>query len=136
MQRGGAAWRPVYTRQAGVGGEWPLNVTEATWERTFENMVHILPLRAQVFDEVHTIGLQDAEQNDLGGVLQRLLCLARCPVICLSATLANEKNFLDWLTSVKVCRLAVSEPYMAVCLECWARDKDIPITPQKDTPGY
>lgn len=45
-----------------------------------------------IFDEVHCIG-----QSDEGVVWEQLLLLAPCPIIALSATIANADEFRSWL---------------------------------------
>ncbi|KAK3389647.1 hypothetical protein B0H63DRAFT_409476 [Podospora didyma] len=45
-----------------------------------------------IFDEVHSIG-----QSDEGIIWEQLLLLAPCPIIALSATVANPLEFKDWL---------------------------------------
>lgn len=45
-----------------------------------------------IFDEVHCIG-----QSDEGVVWEQLLLLAPCPIIALSATIANVDEFRSWL---------------------------------------
>ncbi|KAH6623294.1 hypothetical protein F5144DRAFT_457365, partial [Chaetomium tenue] len=45
-----------------------------------------------IFDEVHCIG-----QSDEGVVWEQLLLLAPCPIIALSATIANAEEFRSWL---------------------------------------
>ncbi len=45
-----------------------------------------------IFDEVHCIG-----QSDEGVVWEQLLLLAPCPIIALSATIANPHEFRTWL---------------------------------------
>lgn len=46
-----------------------------------------------IFDEVHCIG-----QSEEGVIWEQLLLLAPCPIIALSATVANPDEFKDWLT--------------------------------------
>ncbi|RAH51209.1 putative DEAD/DEAH box helicase [Aspergillus brunneoviolaceus CBS 621.78] len=46
-----------------------------------------------IFDEVHCIG-----QADDGVVWEQLLLLAPCPIVALSATVGNPKEFSDWLS--------------------------------------
>ncbi|PKY03050.1 P-loop containing nucleoside triphosphate hydrolase protein [Aspergillus campestris IBT 28561] len=46
-----------------------------------------------IFDEVHCIG-----QADDGVVWEQLLLLAPCPIIALSATVGNPKEFNNWLS--------------------------------------
>ncbi|TAQ87818.1 hypothetical protein B7494_g3841 [Chlorociboria aeruginascens] len=45
-----------------------------------------------IFDEIHSIG-----QAEDGVVWEQLLLLAPCPIIALSATVGNPKQFNDWL---------------------------------------
>ena len=45
-----------------------------------------------IFDEVHCIG-----QSDEGVIWEQLLLLAPCPIIALSATIANPDEFKSWL---------------------------------------
>jgi len=45
-----------------------------------------------IFDEVHCIG-----QSDEGVIWEQLLLLAPCPIIALSATVANPQDFKLWL---------------------------------------
>jgi ATP-dependent RNA helicase DDX60 len=45
-----------------------------------------------IFDEVHCIG-----QSDEGVIWEQLLLLAPCPIIALSATIANPDEFKAWL---------------------------------------
>ncbi|KAK3362356.1 P-loop containing nucleoside triphosphate hydrolase protein [Lasiosphaeria hispida] len=45
-----------------------------------------------IFDEVHCIG-----QSDEGVIWEQLLLLAPCPIIALSATIANPDDFKSWL---------------------------------------
>ncbi|OJZ84331.1 hypothetical protein ASPFODRAFT_82687 [Aspergillus luchuensis CBS 106.47] len=45
-----------------------------------------------IFDEIHCIG-----QSDDGVVWEQLLLLAPCPIIALSATVGNPKEFSNWL---------------------------------------
>ena len=45
-----------------------------------------------IFDEVHCIG-----QSDEGVIWEQLLLLAPCPIIALSATIANPQEFKLWL---------------------------------------
>lgn len=45
-----------------------------------------------IFDEVHCIG-----QSDDGVIWEQLLLLAPCPIIALSATIANPDEFRSWL---------------------------------------
>ncbi|RPA88242.1 P-loop containing nucleoside triphosphate hydrolase protein [Ascobolus immersus RN42] len=47
-----------------------------------------------IFDEVHSIG-----NADDGVVWEQLLLLAPCPIIALSATVGNPKDFMEWLQS-------------------------------------
>jgi superfamily II DNA or RNA helicase len=59
-----------------------------------------------VIDEVHCIGATTAtSETESGGgsgpVIERLLCMLRCPVVCLSATLANATHFVSWLRSLR-----------------------------------
>ena len=56
-------------------------------------------LRWVVFDEIHCIGDSAGEGNS--ETLERLLCMVDCPVLCLSATLANEHQFSEWLVKLK-----------------------------------
>lgn len=49
-------------------------------------------IRRIIFDEVHCIG-----QADDGVVWEQLLLLAPCPIIALSATIANPDEFKAWL---------------------------------------
>jgi superfamily II RNA helicase len=49
-------------------------------------------IRRIIFDEVHCIG-----QADDGVVWEQLLLLAPCPIIALSATIANPNEFKAWL---------------------------------------
>ncbi|KAF4635733.1 hypothetical protein G7Y89_g2365 [Cudoniella acicularis] len=49
-----------------------------------------------IFDEVHCIG-----QADDGVVWEQLLLQAPCPIIALSATVGNPKEFSDWLSSTQ-----------------------------------
>ena len=58
-------------------------------------------LRWVVFDEVHNISAGDSGGETSGKVLERLLCSTRCPVFCLSATLANGPSLLAWLRNIK-----------------------------------
>ncbi|PYI11968.1 DEAD/DEAH box helicase [Aspergillus sclerotiicarbonarius CBS 121057] len=46
-----------------------------------------------IFDEIHCIG-----QAEDGLVWEQLLLLAPCPIIALSATVGNPKEFSDWLS--------------------------------------
>ncbi|PLN77281.1 hypothetical protein BDW42DRAFT_198545 [Aspergillus taichungensis] len=46
-----------------------------------------------IFDEIHCIG-----QADDGVVWEQLLLLAPCPIIALSATVGNPKEFNNWLS--------------------------------------
>lgn len=45
-----------------------------------------------IFDEVHSIG-----QSEEGIIWEQLLLMAPCPIIALSATVANPDEFKDWL---------------------------------------
>ncbi|KAF2497209.1 DEAD/DEAH box helicase-like protein [Lophium mytilinum] len=49
-----------------------------------------------IFDEVHCIG-----QAEDGIVWEQLLLLAPCPIIALSATIGNPKEFNEWLLSTQ-----------------------------------
>ncbi|KAK4151852.1 DEAD/DEAH box helicase [Chaetomidium leptoderma] len=49
-------------------------------------------IRRIIFDEVHCIG-----QSDEGVIWEQLLLLAPCPIIALSATIANPDEFKSWL---------------------------------------
>lgn len=49
-----------------------------------------------IFDEVHCIG-----QADDGLIWEQLLLQAPCPIIALSATVGNPKEFSDWLGSTQ-----------------------------------
>ncbi|KAF2402581.1 P-loop containing nucleoside triphosphate hydrolase protein [Trichodelitschia bisporula] len=49
-----------------------------------------------IFDEVHCIG-----QAEDGLIWQQLLLQAPCPIIALSATVGNPKEFGDWLSSTQ-----------------------------------
>lgn len=49
-----------------------------------------------IFDEVHCIG-----QAEDGVIWEQLLLLAPCPIIALSATVANPEEFKDWLASAQ-----------------------------------
>ncbi|KAF2742177.1 P-loop containing nucleoside triphosphate hydrolase protein [Sporormia fimetaria CBS 119925] len=49
-----------------------------------------------IFDEVHCLG-----QAEDGLIWEQLLLLAPCPIIALSATIGNPKEFSDWLTSTQ-----------------------------------
>jgi superfamily II RNA helicase len=49
-----------------------------------------------IFDEVHSIG-----QAEDGLIWEQLLLLAPCPIIALSATIGNAKEFNAWLTSTQ-----------------------------------
>ncbi|PYI36136.1 P-loop containing nucleoside triphosphate hydrolase protein [Aspergillus indologenus CBS 114.80] len=50
-------------------------------------------IRRIIFDEVHCIG-----QADDGVVWEQLLLLAPCPIVALSATVGNPKEFSNWLS--------------------------------------
>ncbi|OJJ96008.1 hypothetical protein ASPACDRAFT_1883217 [Aspergillus aculeatus ATCC 16872] len=50
-------------------------------------------IRRIIFDEVHCIG-----QAEDGVVWEQLLLLAPCPIVALSATVGNPKEFSDWLS--------------------------------------
>lgn len=52
-----------------------------------------------IFDEVHSIG-----NADDGVVWEQLLLLAPCPIIALSATVGNPKDFMEWLQSSQKTR--------------------------------
>ena len=54
-----------------------------------------------VVDEIHTIGMSSDESSSSEKTLERLITMVPCPLICLSATLANDSDFLRWLRSVK-----------------------------------
>jgi hypothetical protein len=58
-------------------------------------------LRYVVLDEIHCIGSTGSIEDADGAVLERLLCMLECPVVCLSATLANSNEFVDWLNSIR-----------------------------------
>jgi hypothetical protein len=49
-----------------------------------------------IFDEVHCIG-----QAEDGLIWEQLLLQAPCPIIALSATVGNPKEFSDWLSSTQ-----------------------------------
>ena len=49
-----------------------------------------------IFDEIHSIG-----QAEDGVVWEQLLLLAPCPIIALSATVGNPKEFSDWLAETQ-----------------------------------
>ena len=51
-----------------------------------------------IFDEVHSIGGAD------GAVWERLVLLAPCPFLALSATLGNAAHFHGWLQRVEARR--------------------------------
>lgn len=55
-------------------------------------------LRVVVFDEVHNVGQNDEAS---GVVWEQLLSTISCPIIGLSATLANAGPFYDWLCLTK-----------------------------------
>ncbi|PYI24449.1 DEAD/DEAH box helicase [Aspergillus violaceofuscus CBS 115571] len=50
-------------------------------------------IRRIIFDEVHCIG-----QAEDGVVWEQLLLLAPCPIVALSATVGNPKEFSNWLS--------------------------------------
>jgi hypothetical protein len=60
-----------------------------------------------VIDEVHCIGATAQEISSgstsagSGVIIERLLCMLQCPVVCLSATLANARQFLAWLRELR-----------------------------------
>lgn len=58
-----------------------------------------------VIDEVHCIGATAQEisgsSDGSGVVIERLLCMLQCPIVCLSATLANARQFLSWLQGLR-----------------------------------
>ncbi|KKY34635.1 putative dead deah box helicase [Diaporthe ampelina] len=58
---------------------------ENSWSRRIKRII---------FDEVHCIG-----QADDGVIWEQLLLLAPCPIIALSATVGNPKEFRQWLES-------------------------------------
>lgn len=70
-----------------------------------------------IFDEVHSIS-----NADDGLVWEQLLMLAPCPIIALSATIGNVKDFGSWLTSTQQAlgnELEVVEhPYRYSDLRC------------------
>ncbi|GIZ45282.1 hypothetical protein CKM354_000845500 [Cercospora kikuchii] len=49
-----------------------------------------------IFDEIHSIG-----QAEDGVVWEQLLLMAPCPIIALSATVGNPKEFSDWLATTQ-----------------------------------
>lgn len=49
-----------------------------------------------IFDEIHSIG-----QAEDGVVWEQLLLMAPCPIIALSATVGNPKEFSDWLAATQ-----------------------------------
>lgn len=53
-------------------------------------------VRRIIFDEIHSIG-----QAEDGVVWEQLLLLAPCPIIALSATVGNPRQFNDWLTETQ-----------------------------------
>lgn len=53
-------------------------------------------VRRIIFDEVHCIG-----QAEDGIIWEQLLLLAPCPIIALSATVGNPKEFNQWLQSTQ-----------------------------------
>jgi superfamily II RNA helicase len=53
-------------------------------------------IKCIIFDEVHCIG-----QADDGLIWEQLLLQAPCPIIALSATVGNPKEFSDWLGSTQ-----------------------------------
>lgn len=59
-------------------------------------------LRAVVFDEVHSIGQDDGSS---GVIWEQLLATVDCPIIGLSATLADAEPFYQWLCSTKAQQL-------------------------------
>ena len=57
-----------------------------------------------VLDEAHCIGSSGNSSengNDGSIVIERLLCMLLCPIVCLSATLANANEFLKWLQNIR-----------------------------------
>lgn len=54
-----------------------------------------------VLDEIHCIGSTGSIEDADGAVLERLLCMIECPIICLSATLANSTEFVGWLNEIR-----------------------------------
>lgn len=56
-----------------------------------------------VLDEAHSIGSSGSPDDDDGTsvVIERLLCMLLCPIVCLSATLANANEFLNWLRNIR-----------------------------------
>ncbi|KAI1003894.1 putative helicase [Podosphaera aphanis] len=53
-------------------------------------------VRKIIFDEIHSIG-----QAEDGVVWEQLLLLAPCPIIALSATVGNPKEFNEWLSETQ-----------------------------------
>ena len=53
-------------------------------------------VRRIIFDEIHCIG-----QADDGLVWEQLLLLAPCPIVALSATIGNAKEFSEWLSTTQ-----------------------------------
>lgn len=53
-------------------------------------------VRRIVFDEIHCIG-----QAEDGLVWEQLILLAPCPIVALSATIGNAKEFSDWMASTQ-----------------------------------
>lgn len=53
-------------------------------------------VRRIIFDEVHSLG-----NADDGVVWEQLLMLAPCPIIALSATVGNPKEFAEWLEATQ-----------------------------------
>lgn len=49
-----------------------------------------------IFDEIHMIGEMEG-----GSVWERLILLAPCPILALSATISNKEEFHEWISSVQ-----------------------------------
>lgn len=58
-------------------------------------------LKCVVLDEIHCISGSEDDANATGSVLERLLCMLTCQIICLSATLANSDIFVEWLNDIR-----------------------------------
>ncbi|EEB06458.1 DEAD/DEAH box helicase [Schizosaccharomyces japonicus yFS275] len=56
-------------------------------------------IRRIIFDEIHSIG-----QMEDGLVAEQLLLLSPCPIVALSATVGNPKEFHHWLSALQRAR--------------------------------
>ena len=86
-------------------------------------------LRFAIFDEVHCIG-----QAEDGIVWEQNILLCPCPIIALSATVGNPKQFYDWVFSTQKsygheCRMVVHQHrYSDLRKFIWTPPKDFNFT--------